>query len=92
MKRTYTIQENGQVTLPVEWREKHGLKKGDLVSFVETEHGLMVVPHLTLAMRLLDQIGEELKKRGITLEQLLQDSEQIRQEIFQERYGDKGRS
>ncbi len=52
----------------------------------------MVVPHVALAMRLLDQIGEELKKRGIALEQLIQDSEQVRQEIFQERYGDKGRS
>lgn len=86
VKRAYTIQENGQVTLPVEWREKYGLKKGDIVSFVETEQGLLVVPRVVLAMKLLDEIGEELKRRGVTLEQLMEDSEQIRQEIYEERY------
>jgi AbrB family looped-hinge helix DNA binding protein len=33
MKRTYRIQENGQITLPAEWRDRLGLKKGDLVEF-----------------------------------------------------------
>ncbi|MCZ7539643.1 MAG: AbrB/MazE/SpoVT family DNA-binding domain-containing protein [Anaerolineae bacterium] len=64
MKQTYIIQENGQVTLPFEWREKYGLKKGDIVSFVETDQGLMVVPRVALAMELLDEIARELKKAG----------------------------
>ncbi len=89
MKRTYTIQENGQVTLPIEWREKYGLKKGDIVSFVETDQGLMVVPRVALAMKLLDAIGEELQKKGVTFEQLMEDGEKIRQEIYEERYGEK---
>lgn len=91
VKRVCTIQENGQVTLPVEWREKHGLKEGDIVSFVETDQGLLVVPHVVLTVKLLDEIGEELKRRGATLEQLMEDSEQIRQEIYEERYGKKRR-
>lgn len=91
VKRVCTIQENGQVTLPVEWCEKYGLKDGDIVSFVETDQGLLVVPHVVLTVKLLDEIGEELKRRGVTLEQLLEDSEQIRQEIYEERYGKKRR-
>ena len=43
-KRLYTIQENGQVTLPIEFRQKFGLKKGDVVVFKETEEGLLISP------------------------------------------------
>ena len=87
MKRTYTIQENGQVTLPVDWREKYGLKKGDIVSFVETDQGLIVVPRVVLAMRLLDEIGEELKKQGVTLDELMESGREIRGEMLKEKYG-----
>jgi AbrB family looped-hinge helix DNA binding protein len=33
----YTIQENGQVTLPKELRREYGLSKGDTVTFERTE-------------------------------------------------------
>ena len=87
MKRVYTIQENGQVTLPAEWREKYGLKKGDLVTFQETDDGLLISPREALAMKLLDDIGEALKEKGITLEELLDSGEKIRQELYDEKYG-----
>ena len=87
MKRVYTIQENGQVTLPAEWREKYGLKKGDLVTFRETDDGLLISPREALAMKLLDDIGEALKEKGITLEELLDSGEKIRQELYDEKYG-----
>ena len=87
MKRVYTIQENGQVTLPAEWREKYGLKKGDLVTFRETDDGLLISPREALAMTLLDDIGEALKEKGITLEELLDSGEKIRQELYGEKYG-----
>jgi AbrB family looped-hinge helix DNA binding protein len=87
MKKTYTIQENGQVTLPAEWREKYGLKKGDVVVFEEIEQGLLVSPRVVLAMKLLDEIGEELKAKGVTLEELMERGRQIRGEILKEEYG-----
>jgi len=89
MKQAYIIQENGQVTLPFEWRQKYGLKRGDIVSFVETDQGLMIVPRVALAMELLDEIAKALEKKGVTFEQLMEDSEQVRQEIYEERYGKK---
>jgi AbrB family looped-hinge helix DNA binding protein len=87
MKQTYIIQENGQVTLPFEWRQKYGLKKGDIVSFVDTDQGLMIVPRVALAMKLLDEIGEELKKSGVTLDELMESGREIRGEILKEKYG-----
>ena len=89
MKRTYTIGEKGQITLPSEWRAKYGLKKGDIVSFVETKEGLMILPRVALAMDALDRIGEALKERGISLEELLEDSEGSREDIYNEKYAPK---
>lgn len=87
VKRTYIIQENGQVTLPLEWREKYGLKKGDVVVFEETDNGLLINPRQALVGRLLDEIGEELKAKGITLEDLMASGREIRGQILKEMYG-----
>jgi AbrB family looped-hinge helix DNA binding protein len=86
VKRTYTIQANGQITLPQQWREKYGLKKGDIVSFTETEEGLLVSPRQAVAMKLLDEIGEALKEKGIGLDELIESGREIRQAIYGEKY------
>jgi AbrB family looped-hinge helix DNA binding protein len=72
MRRIYTIQENGQVTLPADWREKYGLKKGDVVSFIETDQGLLVVPREVMALEALDRIEQALKERGISLDEMFE--------------------
>lgn len=86
VKRTYVIQENGQVTLPSEWRDKYGLKKGDLVSFIETDEGLLVQPREAVTIALLDEIGEALKAKGIDLDELLESGREIRGEMLEEKY------
>jgi antitoxin PrlF len=85
-KKTYVIQENGQVTLPIEFRRKYGLKRGDVVVFKETEDGLLISPREALAMKLLDELGEALEERGIDLDELIESGREIRQEIYQEKY------
>ena len=85
-KKNYTIQENGQVTLPLEFRKKYGLKKGDVVIFKETDDGLLISARETLAMNLLDEIGEVLEEKGIALDELLAAGRDIRQEIYDEKY------
>jgi len=85
-KNIYIIQENGQVTLPIEFRRRYNLSKGDAVVFRETEEGLLISPKETLVMKLLDEIEEGLKAKGITLEELISSGRQIRQEIYDEKY------
>lgn len=85
-KKAYTIQENGQVTLPMEFRKKYGLKKGDIVVFKETEGGLLISPREALAMKLLDEIGDALKEKGIDLDEMIESGRDIRQEIYDEKY------
>jgi antitoxin PrlF len=87
VKQAYTIQENGQVTLPIEFRRKYGLKKGDVVIFKETDDGLLISPREALAMKLLDEIGEALEERGIDLDELIESGREIRAEMLKEQYG-----
>lgn len=86
-KKTYVIQDSGQVTLPAEFRKKYNLKKGDVIVFEDTENGILISPRETLVMRLMDEIGEELKERGVTLEELMQDGRELRGDLLHEMYG-----
>jgi len=81
------VQAKGQVTIPAEIRKKLGLKKGDLVAFVETEQGVLITPQEVIAMGALDQIGEALRKRGISLEELIESGREIRGQLLEEEYG-----
>lgn len=81
------VQKKGQVTIPVEIREMWGLEQGDLVAFVETEQGVLIRPQEVVAMQALDRIGAALKKRGITLDELIEDGREIRGQLLEEEYG-----
>jgi len=80
------VQERGQVTIPKEIRERLNLKKGDLVTFVETEEGVMIKPAEIVVSAALDEIGEALKERGLSLEELIERGREIRGDIVEERY------
>lgn len=86
-KKIYTMQDNGQITLPVEFRKKYNLKKGDAIVFKETDEGLVISPREALVMKLLDEIGDTLKEKGITLEDMIASGKEIRQELIREKYG-----
>ena len=83
----YTIQENGQVTLPKELRREYGLRKGDTVVFERTEEGWIVRKDDPDPMKLLDELGEILAARGMTLDELITSGRDIRGEIVREKYG-----
>jgi AbrB family looped-hinge helix DNA binding protein len=72
------VQEKGQVTIPAEIRKKLGLKKGDLVAFVETEQGVLLSPQEVIASEALDQVGRILREKGLTLEELMESGREIR--------------
>jgi antitoxin PrlF len=80
------VQEKGQVTIPAEIRRKLGLKKGDLVAFIETEEGVLISPQEVVAMKALDKLGEMLEEQGISLEELIESGRDIRGEIAKEKY------
>lgn len=80
------ILVNVQVTLPIEFRRRFDLKKGDAVVFKETDEGLLISSKEALVMKLLDEIGDGLKAKGITLDELIESGREVKQEIYDEEY------
>lgn len=80
------MQSKGQVTIPAQIRNKLGLKKGALVAFVETKNGIILSPQETIAMGTLDKIGEIIKEKGITLEELMNNGREIRGKLIKRDY------
>ncbi|MBC7264848.1 MAG: AbrB/MazE/SpoVT family DNA-binding domain-containing protein [Chloroflexi bacterium] len=80
------VQEKGQVTIPASIRRKWRLKKGDLIAFVETEQGVLISPRELVAVEALDRIGQALKERGISLDELIESGREIRGGILKEEY------
>lgn len=81
------VQEKGQVTIPQEIRQKLNLKKGDLVTFVETTEGVLLVPVEVVASQALDRIGQALQTRGVSLDELIERSRENRAARIKEEYG-----
>ncbi len=80
------VQEKGQVTIPFEIRQKLNLKKGDLVTFVETDEGIIIKPAEVIVAEALDEIGKVLNEKGISLEDLIERSRKIRGDLIQKEY------
>ncbi len=70
-KHVVRVQGKGQVTIPLEIRRKLGLKKGDLVTFTETEQGIMIRPAEVIGKQAFDEIGKILKEKGLSLEKVV---------------------
>jgi antitoxin PrlF len=81
------VQAKGQVTIPSEIRKKLGLKKGDFVSFVETDKGVVIKPAEVIVTESLDELGRALKAKGLTLQQLIDRGREIRGRLIEEEYG-----
>jgi AbrB family looped-hinge helix DNA binding protein len=81
------VQEKGQVTLPAAIRKRLGLKKGDYVAVEETPEGVLITTRAIAAIRALDNIGQALKEQGLTLEDMIESGQEIREELYRERYG-----
>jgi AbrB family looped-hinge helix DNA binding protein len=81
------MQEKGQVTIPQGIRKKLGLKRGDLVAVMETPEGMFITPQQVVASKALDSIGDILKDKGVSLEELIASGRDIRTDLIQETYG-----
>jgi AbrB family looped-hinge helix DNA binding protein len=82
MITTVRVQEKGQVTIPRSIRRQLNLKKGDLVTFVSTENGVVIKSLDLAANDLLDTLAKSLVTRGIKLEDVLTRSQNVSADIL----------
>jgi AbrB family looped-hinge helix DNA binding protein len=71
------IQEKGQVTIPTAIRRKLNLRRGDMVTFVETERGFTLQSLDQAAAEMLIGLRSKLEVRGISLDTLMERGLQI---------------
>lgn len=80
------VSSKGQVTIPKAIRELLKLNEGDRVAFLEEGGKVMITKASLVALReLQDTISKAADKQGITEEDLLNDLERIREEMWNER-------
>lgn len=86
IERVSRMQKKGQVTVPLEYRNRLGLKEGDLVVFTETDEGIILQSRRARATELMDRIGQILAEDGVTLEELLEAAQATRRANSQKRH------
>jgi AbrB family looped-hinge helix DNA binding protein len=77
MLTTVRVQEKGQVTIPRDLRRKLRLRKGDMVTFIETSNGVVIRPIGQAVQKLQEALEKRLTQRGQSLEMLLVASQEL---------------
>ena len=74
------MREKGQVTIPVSIREALHLSENSILSVTKVGDGILITPKPSLYEEVSAEFRKEADKKGITLDELLQDLKKIRQE------------
>ena len=82
MISTVRVQEKGQVTIPRKIRRQLNLKKGDLVTFVSTENGVVIKTLDLAADDLLTTLGKSLQARGIQIVDVIARSQKVGADVL----------
>lgn len=76
---TVQVRKKGQFTIPANMREALGIEENEVLTVTLLENrGILIVPQKLKTNELLKKTAEMAKKRGITLEEMLTDLDEIR--------------
>lgn len=87
MITTVRVQEKGQVTIPQRIRRQLNLKRGDLVTFVTTEQGVLIKTLEMAIEELFEALRKSLETRGIHLESVLERVQTTRADALTREFG-----
>jgi antitoxin PrlF len=81
------IGSKGQVIIPKSVRKRLNLHEGDKLAFIEENGKFAITKASTLTFNLLaNQIAQMVQEKGITEEEMLEELERVREELWNERY------
>lgn len=80
------ISAKGQVTIPKPIRQLLKLNEGDRVAFIEEDGKVIITKASLLALRdIQESLSKEAEEKGISEQDLLDELERVREEMWNER-------
>jgi bifunctional DNA-binding transcriptional regulator/antitoxin component of YhaV-PrlF toxin-antitoxin module len=83
----YTIRvgKKGNLTLPINLRNKYGVEEGDIYTLIDMGDGaFLLTPRISQVNRLGDRIAQILSDEGVSLDDLLGSLDAERKQYYQE--------
>ena len=76
---TVKIRRKGTITIPAKLRKEYKLEEGQTLTVIDLGEGtILLTPKVSQVDKLANQIAEKFKDKGITLEDLLQELNELR--------------
>lgn len=84
---TVRIRERGQVTIPSSYRKDLGLDENDSLNMVKIDEMLILTPRRPFGDAVSKKVEAALKRKGLTLDDLLSSLREQRRRYRREAYG-----
>lgn len=83
---TFQIQvaKRGLVTLPKELRESNHIQDGDILTLVDLGGAFLLTPRVSQVDKAADQLAEQWRAQGESLESMLQTLREVREDYASE--------
>jgi len=79
--------QNGQVTIPADYRKEHAMKGGDHLVSVRMGDALVLFPHDSILDAVTSRFEASMKAAGMTVEDMKQRTLTARDELYEAHYG-----
>jgi bifunctional DNA-binding transcriptional regulator/antitoxin component of YhaV-PrlF toxin-antitoxin module len=86
MEATIQVRQRGVLTLPVEVREKYGVKAGDTFRLVDLDGMFVLTPMAPIVPELAREIEQARLAAGLSIEDLLSSLREQRTKYYAEHY------
>ncbi len=90
-RKTAKMSSRGQVTIPKEIREELELSRGDRIEFIQDGEGRYILKKKDPLSEISRELAEEARKKGYTEKDLRERIEEVREELWNELYGELDR-
>ena len=82
-----SIGQNGQITIPVDYRKEHAIKGGDHLVSIRMGAALVLVPHDSIFEAISARFEASMKAAGLTADDMKQRTLSAREQMFEAHYG-----
>lgn len=83
------IRERGQLTIPMDIREKGALSDGEAVTIIPVGDAIVVSPHKLALEEARRELRKLMKRSGVSAEELLEGLKEESAKLYEETYGTK---